>query len=70
MAFARIYIAAAYPSDVLAGLLLGAAVGLISFLLIRRPFPRLLGAADPTIFRPLITATPRTWRAEPITEAF
>jgi membrane-associated phospholipid phosphatase len=69
MAFARVYIAAAYPSDVLAGLLLGAAVSLISFLLVRRPLMRLLGAADPTIFRPLITATPRNPRAEPVTRA-
>jgi undecaprenyl-diphosphatase len=60
MAFARIYIAAAYPYDVLAGLLLGAAVSLVSFLLVRRPLVRLLGAADQTVFRPLITATPRT----------
>jgi membrane-associated phospholipid phosphatase len=67
MAFARIYIAAAYPSDVLAGLLLGAAVSLIGFLLIRRSLVRLLGAADQTIFRPLITYAPQTPRTESIT---
>jgi len=64
MAFARIYIAAAYPSDVLAGLLLGAAVSLISFLLVRRLVVRLLGAADRTIFRGLITTKPRTVLAQ------
>jgi membrane-associated phospholipid phosphatase len=69
MAFARIYIAAAYPSDVLAGLLLGAAVSLISFLLVRRVLVRLLSFAGPTIFRPLITATPRTPVAESVTGA-
>ncbi|QIS21486.1 phosphatase PAP2 family protein [Nocardia terpenica] len=35
MAFARVYIAAHYPQDVLAGLVLGAAVGLIGYFLTR-----------------------------------
>jgi membrane-associated phospholipid phosphatase len=64
MAFARIYIAAAFPVDVLAGLLLGAVVSLVGYLLVRRVLVRLLGLADPTIFRPLITAAPRTPRAK------
>jgi membrane-associated phospholipid phosphatase len=64
MAFARIYIAAAYPSDVLAGLLLGAVISSIGYLLVRRVLVRLLGLADPTIFRPLVTATPRTLRVK------
>jgi undecaprenyl-diphosphatase len=59
MAFARVYVAEAYPFDVLAGLGLGAAVSLIGYLLVRRVLVRLLGMADPTIFRALITATPR-----------
>jgi membrane-associated phospholipid phosphatase len=68
MAFARIYIAAAYPSDVLAGLLLGAAVSLTSFLLVRRPLVRLLGIAKPTIFRALVSATPETAVADSLAE--
>jgi undecaprenyl-diphosphatase len=65
MAFARVYVAEAYPFDVLAGLGLGAAVSLIGYLLVRRVLVRLLGMADPTIFRGLITATPRQapWEA-------
>jgi undecaprenyl-diphosphatase len=59
MAFARVYIAEAYPFDVLVGLVEGAAVSLIGYLLVRRVLLRLLGMADPTIFRALITATPR-----------
>jgi undecaprenyl-diphosphatase len=64
MAFARIYIAAAFPVDVLTGLLLGAVVSLLGYLLVRRALVRLLGLADPTIFRPLITSAPRTPRAK------
>ena len=60
MAFARVYVAEAYPFDVLVGLGLGAAVSVIGYLLVRRLLLRLLGMADPTIFRALITATPRT----------
>jgi len=59
MAFARVYVAEAYPLDVLVGLGLGAAVSLIGYLLVRRVLVRLLRMADPTIFRPLTTATPR-----------
>ena len=59
MAFTRVYVAEAYPFDVLAGLGFGAAVSLIGYLLVRRVLLRLLGMADPTIFRALITATPR-----------
>jgi membrane-associated phospholipid phosphatase len=65
MAFARVYIAEAYPSDVLIGLVLGAAVSLVGYLLVRRVLVRLLRMADPTIFRPLITATPRARLAKP-----
>jgi membrane-associated phospholipid phosphatase len=64
MAFARIYIAAAFPVDVLAGLLFGAVVSVVGYLLVRRVLVSLLGLADPTIFRPLITAAPRTPRAK------
>jgi hypothetical protein len=36
MAFARVYVAEAYPFDALAGLVEGAAVSLIGYLLVRR----------------------------------
>jgi membrane-associated phospholipid phosphatase len=65
MAFARVYIAEAYPSDVLIGLLLGAVISLVGYLVVRVVLVRLLRMADPTIFRPLITATPRTRLAKP-----
>jgi membrane-associated phospholipid phosphatase len=66
MAFSRVYVAEAYPFDVLVGLALGAVVSVIGYLLVRRVLFRLLGMADPTIFRPLVTATPRTPLEEPV----
>jgi membrane-associated phospholipid phosphatase len=43
MAFARVYIAAHYPWDVLAGLAFGAAVATLGWLLLRRPLTALTG---------------------------
>jgi membrane-associated phospholipid phosphatase len=43
MAFARVYIAAHYPWDVLAGLTLGAAVASLGWLLLRRPLTAVTG---------------------------
>ena len=43
MAFARVYIAAHYPWDVLAGLVLGAAVAAFGWVLLRRPLTALTG---------------------------
>jgi membrane-associated phospholipid phosphatase len=56
MAFARVYIAAHYPGDVLAGLLLGGMVALVVYLLARRPATRLVGALGRTRVRPLLLA--------------
>ncbi|MDT7666574.1 MAG: hypothetical protein QOD04_6130 [Pseudonocardiales bacterium] len=69
MAFARIYVAAAFPVDVLVGLVLGAVVSLVGFLLVRRPLVRLLSFAGPTIFRLLITAGPRPAAKAPVKSA-
>jgi undecaprenyl-diphosphatase len=62
LGFARIYLAAAFPRDVLVGLLLGAAISAAGYLLVRRVLVRLLSMAEPTVFRPLITSAPRPER--------
>lgn len=59
MAFSRVYIAAHYPWDVLAGLILGAAVSLLGFRLVRRLLVWLLTLAERTPLRPVLTTAPR-----------
>jgi undecaprenyl-diphosphatase len=44
MAVTRVYVGAHYPHDVVAGLLLGAAVAALGWLLVRLPMTRLVGA--------------------------
>ena len=56
MAFARVYIAAHYPVDVVAGLALGVAVSLLGFLLVRTLLVRLVRWGEQTILRPLLTS--------------
>lgn len=57
MAFTRVYIAAHYPADVAAGLLLGGVVAVLTWLLVRRPLTRVVGALAGTRLRPvLVTA--------------
>jgi undecaprenyl-diphosphatase len=58
VAFSRLYVAAHYPHDVLAGLLLGAAVSVAGYLLTRRVLTRLITALQGTALRPLLTTTP------------
>lgn len=57
LAFARVYIAAHYPHDVAVGLLLGAAVALLGWLLLRSVLTRLITWLHATRLRPLLTAT-------------
>ena len=56
MAFARVYIGAHYPQDVLAGLALGALVTLVGYLLVRRALAVLVQRLQDTRLRPLFTA--------------
>ena len=56
MAFARVYIAAHYPQDVLAGLVFGAAVVLGGWALLRRPLTWLVERTGRTGLRPLVSS--------------
>lgn len=58
MAFARVYVGAHYPRDVLAGLALGVAVSLTGYVLMRPALHRLLGFVGRTRLRILVTRTP------------
>lgn len=51
----RVYIGAHYPSDVVAGLVLGAAVALIGWLVLRRPLVAVVSRLAATRLRPLLT---------------
>lgn len=52
------YVAAHYPQDVLAGLLLGAAVSVAGYLLVRGVLTRLIIALQGTVVRPVLTSAP------------
>jgi len=58
MAFARMYVGAHYPRDVLAGLALGIAVSLAGYLAIRPILRRILGFVRTTRLRFLVTSMP------------
>jgi len=58
MGFARVYIAAHYPQDVLAGFALGALVTLIGYVVVRRVLTVLVLRLEQTRARPLLTPVP------------
>jgi membrane-associated phospholipid phosphatase len=58
MAFARVYVGAHFPLDVLAGLALGALVGVGGYVVVRRPLTALVTSVSGTRLRPLVTAQP------------
>jgi undecaprenyl-diphosphatase len=58
MAGSRVYIAAHYPHDVVAGLVVGAAVTLLGWLALRRLLTRLVEALTGTALRPLLAGRP------------
>ncbi|GAB3383531.1 phosphatase PAP2 family protein [Amycolatopsis echigonensis] len=63
IAFARVYIAAHYPHDVAAGLLLGALVAVLGWLLLKRILTRLVWRLGRTPLWFVVTSAPReSWQ--------
>jgi len=67
MAFARVYIAAHYPHDVLAGLAFGAGIVLVGWLLLATPLTWLVDWLARTPLRPLLVHEPGTVPASAVT---
>lgn len=56
LAFARVYVGVHYPADVIAGLLLGSAIAIVLWLLLRRPALAATERLARTPLRPLVAA--------------
>lgn len=67
LAFGRVYIGAHYPQDVAAGLVIGAAVVLIGYAIIRVPLTAFVAYLTRTPLRPLLTAGGEPLGAGPAT---
>jgi membrane-associated phospholipid phosphatase len=69
IAFSRVYVGAHYPQDVLAGLVLGAVVSVVGYLLVRGVLTRLVIALQATVLRPVLTSTPAAAGQEAMAES-